>query len=120
MRYQLRSTLLRVRVFFQSRDQFAGMTFVYQAAEDKPYDSCRIGSRVPWFDVRLRHCTVGHSKLDLAKIKIYRLPHYVTLHYKNVSSCSVNNSTWNGHHIVLIPYYNFVLFNFRSFRISIF
>ena len=37
--YQLRPTLLTVRVLVESRDQFAGMTFVYQAAEDKPNDS---------------------------------------------------------------------------------
>jgi len=36
--YQLRPTLLRVRVLDEPRDQFAGMIFVYQAAEEKTND----------------------------------------------------------------------------------
>jgi len=35
---------------------------VYRAAED-------IGSRMPWFGVRLRRCTLGQIKRELAKIK---------------------------------------------------
>jgi len=42
---------------------------------------CTTGSWVPWFDVRLRRCTVDQIKLQLTKIQIQRIPYYVTPHY---------------------------------------
>jgi hypothetical protein len=40
------------------------MTVVDQAAEDEPNSSSvESGTRAPWFDVRLRRCTVGQINL---------------------------------------------------------
>jgi len=57
---------------------------VYSCAED-------IGSRVPWFDVRLRRYTLGQIKRELDKIQIHRLPHYVTVHYITLCYCTLHN-----------------------------
>jgi len=41
--YQLRPRLLRARVLFASRAQITGVTFVYQAAKERP-KGCRVES----------------------------------------------------------------------------
>ena len=58
----LRPKLLRVRVLVASRGQFSGITFVYQAAENKPNgSSVESGLMVLWFDVRLLRCHSGSN-----------------------------------------------------------
>ena len=60
----------------ESRCHFSSVTFVYQAAEDKPNGSCRIGSEVPLLGVRLGRCTVDQIKGELAKSNSYTNLYY--------------------------------------------
>ena len=46
--YQLRPRLLRVRVLFTSRGQITGVTFVSQAAKERP-KGCRVESGSVYF-----------------------------------------------------------------------
>lgn len=54
--------------------------------------SCRIGSRVPWFTVRLRRSTVGQNKLDIAKISFFDFHKMLKIYVRGKENSQGNDS----------------------------